>query len=739
MRTTQQIKAEIQEKFGFVPPFFEPAVQAPQVLENLWQQTLSAYVHNPLSSLFKEKLNAYLSRFCAVPYCMICHSCVLRPLGMTAQEVLELLESPPPTAADIENHLGLLAAQPDLLTALPELNSALGESLFYCTIYIFLETDQSQQYRAELRRILGAVNYQHLVAYVAYIKTCHTWIEAHPEISYEADKRAVEHLGSLLEQEPYLADFFSNYTERVGRQQQSRASQLIQLAERKRNEEVLHSSEARLRLALEAAQMGTWDWDILTNNIVFSDQLAPIFGFPPGSYHSTYEDFLNFVHPKDRKRIAQAVTLTLENGSDYEVEFRVLLADGTVHWVGSKGQVYYDKTGRAMRMVGVAMDITERKQAEEQLGLLNSVVVNAKDAVLITEAEPFDEPGPRILYVNEAFTDMTGYSMEEVLGKTPRILQGPKTQRVALDQIRAALTAWQPVRVEVLNYHKDGSEIWVDLSIAPVADKTGWYTHWISIQRDVTEQKQVEAEICNLNQELRQNVAELAVVNQELEAFSYSVSHDLRAPLRHINGFTDLLQKKVASTLDEKNRRYLKTISESAKRMGNLIDDLLAFSRMGRTEMLNTRVSLEQLVREVQQDLQPDVEGRDIVWEIDPLPEVQGDSSMLRLVIVNLIANAVKYTRTRVKAQIKIGCFPGQQDEMVFFMRDNGVGFDMQYANKLFGVFQRLHCTEEFEGTGIGLATIRRIIHRHGGRTWAEGVVEEGATFYFSLPKSHEG
>lgn len=739
MRTTEQIKAEIKEKFGFVPPFFEPAAQAPQVLENLWQQTLSAYVYNPLSFLFKEKLNAYLSRFCAVPYCMVCHSCVLRPLGMTAQEVLELLESPPPTAADIEKHLGLLAVQPDLLTALPELNSALGESLFYCTIYIFLEGDQAQQYRAELRRILGAVNYQHLVAYVAYIKTCHTWIEAHPEISYEADKRAVEHLGPLLEQEPYLADFFRNYTERVGRQQQSRAIQLVQLAERKRNEEVLRSSEARLRLALEAAQMGTWDWDILTNNMVFSDQLAPIFGFPPGSYHSTYEAFLNFVHPKDRKRIAQAVALTLENGADYEVEFRVLLSDGTVHWVGSKGQVYYDKTGRAIRMVGVAMDITEPKQAEEQLGLLNSVVVNAKDAVLITEAEPFDEPGPRILYVNEAFTHMTGYSMEEVLGKTPRILQGPKTERVALDQIRAALVAWQPVRVEVLNYRKDGSEIWVDLSIAPVADKTGWYTHWISIQRDVTEQKQVEAEICNLNEELRQNVAELAVVNQELEAFSYSVSHDLRAPLRHINGFTDLLQKKAASTLDEKNRRYLKTISESAKRMGNLIDDLLAFSRMGRNEMLNTRVSLEQLIREVQQDLQPDVEGRDIVWEIDPLPEVQGDSSMLRLVIVNLIANAVKYTRTRVQAQIKIGCLPGQQDEMVFFIRDNGVGFDMQYANKLFGVFQRLHCTEEFEGTGIGLATIRRIIHRHGGRTWAEGVVEEGATFYFSLPKSHKG
>ncbi|HEY9847215.1 MAG TPA: hypothetical protein V6D03_13585, partial [Candidatus Caenarcaniphilales bacterium] len=195
MRSSEQIKAEIEEKLGFFPPFFGPALHNPQVLENLWQQTLSAYVNNPLSALFKEKLNAYVSRYCAVPYCMVCHSCVLRPLGMTAREVLELLESPFPTEVDIQKHLSLLEAQPDLQFTSPEADPALQESLLYCAMYLFLEGDQAQSFRAELRRLIGAVNYDHLVAYVAYIKTCHTWMEAHPEVSYEADKRTQDHLG----------------------------------------------------------------------------------------------------------------------------------------------------------------------------------------------------------------------------------------------------------------------------------------------------------------------------------------------------------------------------------------------------------------------------------------------------------------------------------------------------------------------------------------------------------------
>jgi signal transduction histidine kinase len=259
-----------------------------------------------------------------------------------------------------------------------------------------------------------------------------------------------------------------------------------------------------------------------------------------------------------------------------------------------------------------------------------------------------------------------------------------------------------------------------------------------NLQAEVEQRRHREDEIRKLNRELGKRAAELEATNNELESFAYSVSHDLRAPLRHMVGFSELLQRQASSSLDEKSQRFIRTILDSAKRMGILIDDLLAFSRIGRAETKKTEVDLEPLVKEVVAEIGQDTKSRDIAWKIGALPVCYGDRSMLRLVVVNLVSNAVKFTRMRRPAEIEIGCVDRNKKEVEVFVRDNGAGFDMQYVNKLFGVFQRLHLPEQFEGTGIGLATVQRIIHRHGGKVRGEGAVDQGATFYFSLPKAQD-
>jgi signal transduction histidine kinase len=246
--------------------------------------------------------------------------------------------------------------------------------------------------------------------------------------------------------------------------------------------------------------------------------------------------------------------------------------------------------------------------------------------------------------------------------------------------------------------------------------------------------RRLRLENAALERRVLERTNQLEAANRELEAFSFSVSHDLHAPLRHVIGYIEALLES-ESLLSGEGRRYLTSISRSAQRMQRLIDDLLNFSRTSRAELRLAEVRLDKLLEEVLEYLKPEIEGRNILWTRNTLPQVKGDPSLLRQVFNNLLLNAVKYSRTRNPAKIEIGWLDESDEEKIIFVRDNGVGFDLKYAGKLFGAFQRLHRQDEFEGTGIGLANVRRIIARHGGRTWAEGKVDGGATFYFSLPK----
>jgi PAS domain S-box-containing protein len=287
----------------------------------------------------------------------------------------------------------------------------------------------------------------------------------------------------------------------------------------------------------------------------------------------------------------------------------------------------------------------------------------------------------------------------------------------------------------------DGVYHWFKTRAVPMRDAQGNIIKWFGSNTDFDDIKRAEAEIKLLNTDLEQRViqrtAQLESANKELEAFSYSVSHDLRAPLRHTSGYVELLANRFKDVLPEKGQHYLHEISDSVHQMGSLIDDLLQFSRTGRSEMRESVLDMNLIVDEVSKQLQQDNPKFNIKWTIGKMPSILGDDAMIHLVWINLLSNAVKFTRTRKKAVIEIGASV-EGMETIFFVRDNGVGFDMKYAQKLFGVFQRLHPMEEFEGTGIGLANVRRIILRHGGRTWAEAEIDKGATFYFSLPKTSQ-
>ena len=328
--------------------------------------------------------------------------------------------------------------------------------------------------------------------------------------------------------------------------------------------------------------------------------------------------------------------------------------------------------------------------------------------------------------VNSAWETTLGWTKAELLSKPYLEFIHPDDRHVTASEAGKNEGGERSIAFENRYRCKDGSYKWLSWMAMPSKEQTLIY----ATARDITERKREEEEKVKLN-------AELQAANKELEAFSYSVSHDLRAPLRHINGFVEMLKDHAGAQIDAKGEHYMNTIMKSAKRMGDLIDDLLVFSRMGKSEMRIGKINLDHLVRDTVNDLQTELKDREIAWKIARLPEVDGDAAMLRQVWLNLIGNAVKYSRPRAKAEIEIGSRP-EEKECVFFIRDNGVGFDPQYAGKLFGVFQRLHSSEEFEGTGIGLANVRRIINRHGGRTWAEGRLNGGAAFYFSLPNREE-
>jgi PAS domain S-box-containing protein len=400
--------------------------------------------------------------------------------------------------------------------------------------------------------------------------------------------------------------------------------------------------------------------------------------------------------------------------------------DGSQFWANVVITAIRNPQDQLLGFVKVTRDMTEQQRAGQVQEERDRYFDLSREMICVAGFDGYFKT------INPAWKWTLGFSTEEIMARPFIELVHPDDRTATLAEAEKLKNGGEVIYFENRYLCKDGSWRWFAWSARPAVPLQLIY----ATARDVTERKMAQEKIECLNAELQAYTSQLEVANKELEAFSYSVSHDLRAPLRHIDGFVKLLTKQSGSCMDDQGRRYLGIIADSAQRMGALIDDLLIFSRMSRAELRRTRVSSDSLVHGAVEGLQPEINDRHINWNIGALPEVDADPAMLQQVWVNLISNAVKYTRPRDAAEIEIGCAEHGNGEYIFFVHDNGVGFDMQYAHKLFGVFQRLHRAEEFEGTGIGLANVSRIVHRHGGRVWAEAQPNAGATFYFSLPKS---
>jgi len=507
------------------------------------------------------------------------------------------------------------------------------------------------------------------------------------------------------------------------------------ISDRKQVEKSLRETRARLNSTLAAGSIGTWNWDIVNDRLTADEFTARVFSIETDTAAKGVpaDVFLKAVFEKDRQGVADGLDRAIKSCGHYDIEYRVRQKNGELFWLQARGRVDCDGTGKALSFHGAVMDITERKRAE---GRFRRLVDSNVQGVMFWNSKG------EITGANDAFLRIVGYNREDLeAGRIGWAAMTPPEyadlDRHSIEEL-AATGVCTPFEKEFIR--KDGSRMPILLGAAIFDDSPN---EGVCFVLDITERKTAEGKIRQLNVDLEQRVTErtgqLKSANEELEAFSYSVSHDLRAPLRHVMGFVNLLQKDAGPSLSEKNTGYLTTISQSAKRMGNLIDDLLTFSRVGRAEIQKANINLDELVKDTLGDFQEETSGRTIEWEIHPLPLVRADRALLRLVLVNLISNAVKFTGHRAEAKIEIGCAPEGNSENTIFVRDNGAGFDPNYVHKLFGVFQRLHSSEEFEGTGIGLANVQRIIQRFGGRVWAEGAVDAGATFYFSIPKQTNG
>lgn len=497
-------------------------------------------------------------------------------------------------------------------------------------------------------------------------------------------------------------------------------------------EEQLRDTRERYVLAQRGTNEGLWDWDPKTRDLYLSARLLSLLGLHSDTLRTTGDEWLKLIHPDDRQRYRTDFVAHLRGETEhFESEYRIADKDGKFHWVLARGLAHRNQQGRAVRIVGSIGDITARKLAEEQLKSERDFSRGLIDS-LPAPFFLFDQNG-RLLLWNRFVSELTGLADGALLRADAQSLVIPEHEALMAHRIETALISGE-ASAEVMLRRNDGEP--VPFLVVGRRVTLDGKPHIVGVGTDLTERKFAERAIKRLNTELERRVAErtsqLSAALSELESFSYSVSHDLRAPLRAIEGYSAILGSDYGDKLDDEAKELLRRVRAAVHRMGQLIDDLLTLSRVSRKELERRPVDLSQLAQVICEELHQQEPDRDVQIRIAPRLQVEGDPSLMRTVLENLLGNAWKFTGRVEHPTIEFNVARhGETD--AFVIRDNGAGFDMRYRENLFRPFQRLHSDREFPGTGIGLATVARIVRRHGGEVWAEGDVGKGASLYFSI------
>ena len=532
-----------------------------------------------------------------------------------------------------------------------------------------------------------------------------------------------------------LANAFDHMLDQLQETTVSRDRLEAEIGERQQAEHALRASEERMRMAFEVSRSFAFEWEPATDRMLRSDSCAVILGLSGEAVkHDTRQGYFQRVHPDDRQHFVDILDALRPGADRYRTEYRVTRGDGTTVILEETARAFFDAGGRLQRLVGVATDITKRRRTEEALQLAHARFQRLVDANVVGIG--IANADGDVLEANDCYLNILGCTREELeTGAVRWIEMTPPEWLPADDKAITELLErgiCTPYEKEYLR--KDGSRAAVFIADALLPGPEG---HILAIVLDITERKGVEDEIHRLNAELEQRVeartAELTAANQELESFAYAVSHDLRAPLRAMSGFSQALVEDYGERLDDQARVYLDQISLASHRMSELIDGILTLSRSTRGELRRDSVDLAALAKRLLAEWAAAEPERRVAWRVEPELRAQGDPVMLEVVMRNLIENAWKYTAKTPNATIRVYT-EDNEGERCFCVADNGAGFDMSHANRLFHAFQRLHRQDEFPGIGIGLATVQRIVHRHGGTIRAEGAPGRGATFRFTLP-----